>query len=523
MNPMSVTADAIRDRFRRLALVEIDPMRFLPSGSYAQIAGLLFEAADVVDEIFWRQVSPDQDKSSLLAQAGDDQELRELLLFNYGPYDRLNNNAPLLDSTPKAPGAGFYPIDLTQKEFADYIRDHPESKKAFESPYTVIRRESTGLVAVPYHDAYQEQVGILSGLLYKASLVQEDSPFHRFLAQRAKDVRTDDYHESDGLWTALRDCPMDLVVGPIEAYEDRLIGLKAAYEAMVLSRDLEESGKISHLWRDLPSLCKSLERESGKSLKIEGTRVALSVENLMYAGGDARKAIPAVGFTLPNDERVIEGVGARQVILKNILEGKFHGVVWPIVNCLLGRRSDDQDEAFQSFFEHVLFHEISHSIGPHRITVDGHSTTVNRSLMQYHSVLEELKADILGACFVLILGDVSHAERFLETYVADCLRAVRFGLSEAHGGANAIQLNYLLRESALTTDKTSGRLTVDPVRARKALLRLSAEIIDIQSRGDFAAAKAFVSVFCVHNPDIEALLRRVSDLPIDIRVRYKTL
>lgn len=518
---MNKSTNAARESFRKLALVEFDAQEFLPPDMGFDETRFLVKAADLVDDIFWRQVSL-VDPSSLFALAGEDQELREMALFYYGPYDRLNNDSPFLPVEPKPPGAGFYPHDLTREEFTSYLQSHPDCKSSFESPYTVIRRiDASRLTAIPYHEAFCEQVAALSDLLTKVSQSEKHRYFREFLAQRAKDLLSDEYYHSDSLWVRLVDNAWDLVIGPCEVYEDQLMGLKAAYEAMLLRREVAESSKLQHFQQELPSLCRSLEREVRKPLSVENSRVSLSVANLIYAGGDARQAIPAIAFSLPNDERTIEEVGSRQVILRNVQEAKFRLVDWQIHKRLLHTALEDEDLAFRHFFDHTLFHEISHSIGPHRIKRNGDITTVNRCLKQHYSVLEETKADTLAACFVLHMAGDKDERAFLNTYVPGFMRAIRFGLNSAHGGANAIQFNFLLREGAIAIHPASGKLLIDPQKARKSLLQLIATVIGIQERGDFEAADRFVSAFCVMNSEIKDLAESVNDLPIDIRVRYK--
>jgi hypothetical protein len=517
---MSERIESARATFRKLAVFEVDAKKSLVANSDWGKTKHLLAAADVVDELFWRQASPDIDYRSLLDQMGDDEELREMFLFNRGPYDRFNRNEPFLPVEPEFVGGGFYPRDLTREEFLEHIRKHRELELSFESPYTLISRTNSHLTAVPYHVAYRELVEQLSGLLAEASRVEPHHGFREFLAQRAKDLLVDDYSASETLWVSLEDNPIDLVVGPYEVYEDGLMGLKASYEAIMFERDLEESTKILHIQRELLPLCKKVERELGRPLNVQDAQVRLSVANLIYAGGEARKAVPAIAFSLPNDERVIEEVGSRQVILKNVIEAKFVLVAHKIANRLLEEPLDDEQTAFRGFLNHTLFHEISHSLGPQRILVNGDATTVNRCLKQYHSVLEEAKADALGACLALNADEDLDAGLFLKGYVGHFIRSIRFGLDQAHGGANAIQFNYLLMQESLVINQETGRLSVDESRARAAVFRLAATIMDIQERGDFAAAQNFVNRFGVSSPEIEELIKKVDDFPIDIRIRY---
>jgi hypothetical protein len=266
-------------------------------------------------------------------------------------------------------------------------------------------------------------------------------------------------------------------------------------------------------------LCKDVERELGRAIHIQDSRVRLTIADLVYGGGEARAPVPAIAFSLPNDERVIEEVGSRQVILKNIIQAKFDLVAHKLATELLAEPVD-YEISFRNFFEHTVFHEISHSLGPQRIVVNGEPSTVNRSLKQLHSTLEEAKADALGACLAMTAVPDLDARLFLDSLVGNLVRSVRFGLDQAHGGANAIQFNYLLRDRAFRIDDNTGRIWVDEARTREAVFDLTAVILDIQERGDFWAASEFVQHFCRTTPELALLLERVEALPIDIRLRF---
>ena len=517
-----MSVESSRQKFRALAPVEFDPMEFFPADVDSDEIDCLLRAADVVDEIFWRQALPEIDASERLALAGDDEELRPRVLFHCGPYDRLDGNSPFLPFEPKPPGAGFYPPDMTRAEFTACLDSHQDRRSSFESPYTAIqRRGPSDLAAVPFHEAYHDQVASLHELLQKASRHEPHVAFREYLVQRADDLLTDDYYASDSLWVRLIDNPLDLVIGPLEVYEDQLMGLKASYEAMLLARDFAESSKVQHFQDELPTLCRHLEALAGKQLHVERSRVALSVANLIYAGGDARKAIPAIAFSLPNDERVIEDVGSRQVILRNVLEAKFKLVDWHLHQRVLATPLDDEELAFRCFFDHTLFHEISHAIGPHRISRNGESTTVNRSLKHHYSTLEETKADTLAACLMLQTSNEVVGRAFLQTYVSGFMRAIRFGLATAHGAANAIQFDFLLQNGAIAIDSETARLSIDPGAAQRALIKLVSSVIGIQEGGDFDAADRFVGIFCRMSPEIQGLVEQLRSAPIDIRIQFK--
>ncbi|HEY2963204.1 MAG TPA: hypothetical protein VGJ37_12350 [Pyrinomonadaceae bacterium] len=499
---MNDKLEAARARLRKLAVFEVDARESPAAQSDWSATRLLLEAADVVDELFWQQAGPAIDYHASSNQPGDDDELRELLLFD-----------------PDFAGRRFYPPDLTREEFEAAINAEPGNRSSFESPYTIIRRDNTHLIAVPYHVAYGELVRRLSDLLANAATLERHPQLRAFLSQRAKDLLTDDYYASETLWVGLNKNPLDFVVGPYEVYEDELLGLKASYEAVLFEPVREATDRFQQAQRDLVLLCKDVESELGRRINIQDNRVKLAIANLVYAGGEARGAVPAIAFSLPNDERVIEEVGSRQVILKNVSEAKFNLVVHKLANDLL-KESVAYETSFHNFFEHTVFHEISHSLGPQRIVVNGEPSTVNRALKQLHSTLEEAKADALGACLALIAGEDIDARLFLNSFVGNFVRSIRFGLEQAHGGANAIQFNYLLEQRAFRLEEKTRRISVDEARTREAVFKLAATILDIQEQGDFAGASAFVKKYCVETPELTELVERAKDLPIDIRIRY---
>lgn len=515
---MNKSRKDFRERFRRFTSVVFDAAEW-PISLPQNFADLV-SAVDIADEIFWQQMSAQYDRSTILQYAADDEELRDFILFNYGPYDRLDNDNPFIPVDSKFPGVTFYPQNFTRQDFICYVQSHPESRSAFESPYTVIQRTNSDFKAIPYHEIYQDEVRSLSGVLKKASKLEPNIQFRKYLSQRARDILTDNYYESDKLWVGLTDNPVDLVIGPYEVYEDQLMGLKAAYEAVLLAHDVEGSKEIRHYQNEIRSLSRSLEPELGNALDFEDSRVQLSVARLMYAGGEGRAATPAIAFTLPNDERVIEEVGSRQIILKNVLEAKFKFVAWPMLVTLFPDTRASEDATFLFFFNHTLFHEISHSIGPQRIIQNGSLTTVNRSLREHYSVLEEAKADALATCFLFFTQKDTPESTFTEIYVSGLIRAIRFGLSSAHGVSNALQLNFLLRERTISFEDGRIRIQNNKPTLRHTIFKLAAKIIDIQQQGDFEGAKEFVQTY--HTLTVETLnfLDSVRHVPTDIRIRY---
>ena len=392
---------------------------------------LLIEAAEHMDAVFWKQAWGDRDE--LLARI-DDPAMRRFAVVNYGPWDRLEGNAPFVDGVgPKPDGARFYPEDMTKEEFAAHLEAHPADREAFESLYTVIRRgDDGGLRAVPYSQAFAQETEAAAALLERAADLAEEPGLERYLRLRADALRTDDYRASDMAWLDMRDNGIDVVIGPIETYEDQLFGRKAAHEAYVLVKDREWSERLSRYARFLPELQAGLPVPDAYKAQMPGTDTDLNAYDVVYYAGDCNAGSKTIAINLPNDEVVQLEKGSRRLQLKNAMRAKFDLILEPIADELIAEDLRGHI-TFDAFFGNTMFHEVAHGLGV-KNTLSG-TGTVREALAEHASALEEGKADILGLYMVAQLferGEIEDGE-LLDNYVtflAGIFRSVRFGASQ---------------------------------------------------------------------------------------------
>lgn len=495
----------------------------------------LVRAAMVLDRLFWRQASADGPRiRAELASARDDRGrvLRDLVEIHYGPYDRLRGHQPFLDAPRKPLGATFYPADMTRQEFESHLRAHPEDREAFESPFTVIRRDEGGrLRAIPYSEFYREDLVEAARLLRDAASRTRDPALARFLASRADAFESNDYYESDMNWmdlgTATDGEPSDIevTIGPYEVYEDRLFNLKAAFEAFVTVRDRAESEKLARVTRFLDEIEANLPVDDRHKNYSRGAASPISVVQVVLTAGDTRAGVQTTAFNLPNDERVRAAKGSKKVLLKNVGQAKFRESLIPIARTVLDpalMRFVD----FDAYFNDVLMHEVSHGLGPGIIPrPDGTKTTVNAALRETYSAIEECKADVVGIFGTLWL--IEHGvfprdllERTMATYLAGIFRSVRFGIEEAHGRANIVEFNFLRRAGAFTHDPTTGRFGVDEARFPAAIRDLARALLTLEAEGDHEGATRFLAEYGGMPDEVAGALARLRDVPVDIRPHY---
>ena len=520
-----VFAPDIPARLAQLPRTRIDYDRKLLDERETRVLGKLIEASRFLDEIYLRQVSlenPDlRDRLAAAAHAGEPGASQALALFDIhkGPWDRLKADEPFLGTQKKPAGAGFYPQDMTRAELEAWIAKHPEDKAAFQGLFTVIRRKGGLLTAVPFATEYREWLEPAAARLLAAAAMTGNASLKDFLQKRAVALSSDDYFASDIAWMDL-DSDIDVVFGPYEVYEDDLFNYKAAYEAFVTVRDKTESEKLEAFAKHLPDMERNLpieDRHKNLNRKFESP---IRVVQEVFTSGDARRGVQTSAFNLPNDERVREAKGSKKVLLKNVMDAKFAMSGRPIAERVIAK---DQlaGVSFDAYFNHVLFHELSHGLGPGIIQgPDGQRVEARLLLKNLYSTIEECKADVVGMWNILYALDQKWLTSFDDkalgvTVAALAFRSMRFGIAEAHGGATAVQWNWF-REKGAITPADGGRFRVVPAKFREAVRSLAEQLLVIEATGDFARGKKLLDHYAKSTPEIEKVIGLLKDIPVDI-------
>jgi hypothetical protein len=486
----------------------------------------IYEASRIMDEIYLRQVwAHNVELEAELARRGNPELLR-FFWRNFGPWDRLDGDKPVLVAEPKPPGANFYPVDMTKEEFENWITNHPQDKAAFESSFTVIRRtKDNGLEAIPYSKEYADLLTKAASLLDEAAALVQNASLANFLTLRAQAFLTDDYYPSDMAWMDIQDNVIDLTIGPYEVYEDNLFNYKASFEAFVCVRDPEETKKLDGLKGYLAKMEQNLPIPPEYRNTSRGMESPLAVVDEIFTAGDTKAGVQTIAFNLPNDERVREAKGSKKVMLRNIARAKFEKILVPIAQQVLSPE-DLAYVTFDAYFDHTILHEFSHGLGPGILKLpDGTETTVNKALREQYSGIEEAKADIVGEHNIYYLireGFFPEAlgKETAVTYLAGFFRAVRFGVGEAHGKAVMAIFNYMKEKGAYVRDPATGLWSVDFTKIQPAIESLSHDILMLEARGDYEGTKAFMEKYGAMDPDVKTQLENLKGVPVDIEPRF---
>lgn len=475
---------------------------------------LLIKAADKMNELFWYEAYGD--KESLLNSISDP-DTKQFAIINYGPWDRLDGNKPFVDGVGEKPaGANFYPKDMTKEEFEAATIENKTSI------YNFVRRDSVGkLYSIPYHKQFEKEVREVSDLLMEASKLAEDAGLKTYLELRAKALLDDNYQASDLAWMDMKTNTIDIVIGPIETYEDALFGNKAAHEGYVLIKDMEWSERLARFSAYLPELQKGLPVDDTFKKETPGTDSDLNAYDVVYYAGDCNAGSKTIAINLPNDEEVQLKKGTRRLQLKNAMRAKFDKIMMPISDMLIDK-SQRKHITFDAFFANTMFHEVAHGLGI-KNTINGKGT-VRTALKEHSSALEEGKADILGLYMIQQLHDKGELKDDLKdnmvTFMAGIFRSVRFGASSAHGKANMIRFNFFKDKGAFTRNE-DGTYKVDFDKMIFAMEEMSNIILTLQGNGDYDGVAKLVGEKGIISTELQSDLDRLSEANIPVDVIYE--
>lgn len=492
-----------------LSNLSADQQRMIP---------LFIEAAQAMDEVFWEQAYGNRD--SLLSTISDP-DLRRFVEINYGPWDRLNGNRPFIEGVGAKPeGANYYPSDATREE----VEAAAEEAPALLDLYTMVRRAEDGsLRAIPYHEFFAAEMEQAAMRLRDAADLAEDEGFKRYLELRADALVAGEYRPSDMAWMDMKTNELDLVIGPVETYEDRMFGAKAAAETFVLAKDMEWSQRLDRYATLLPMLQRGLPVPEAYKQDTPGRNSDLGAYDVLYVSGDANAGAKTIAINLPNDEVVQREKGSRRLQLKNAMRAKYDAILVPISEMLVAEEQRG-NITFDAFFSNTMFHEVAHGLGV-KTLIDTPDRTVREALQEQASPLEEGKADVLGLYMVRKLQEEGELETDLMdnyvTFLAGIFRSIRFGTSSAHGTANLVRFNFFREQGAFTRDAETGTYTVHRDAMEAAVDSLSEKILRMQGDGDYEAVASFTEKYSERPASLNEDLARLEDSGIPTDITYE--
>jgi len=493
------------------------------SGREVKLVRKLVEASQYIESIYWRQSDP----AALTLYQGlagctrhTDQQLRRFLMVNGSRYDLLNENKPFIGNEPLSPGRAILPHGIMQKEIDAYVAAHPEKKAEIYNPLTVVKRQGSDLVGVPYHVEYKQWLEPAAKSLREAAALSDDKAFANFLRLRADALLTDDYYPSDIAWVDLENPKFDIIFAPYETYLDDLLGVKGSYGAAVMIRNEPESRKLATFEKYVADIQQALPLAAEDKPSNAGHRTPMEMMDTPFRAGDLRHGYQAVADNLPNDPRIHETKGTKKIFFKNFMDARVKYSVLPIGKLLM-RPDQARLASTDGYLSLVVMHELSHGIGPAFARMPNGKVAITEAIGPTYSALEEAKADIVGMFALGWLMDhgnlpKSRANEFYSSYVSGIFRSVRFGVAEAHGRGEMMEFNYLTEQGAITREASTGRYAIDYSKMPGAISSLAKELLGIEATGDRQRAERWFAKYDQMPAALKASLAKATNVPVDL-------
>jgi hypothetical protein len=524
------TVKVVPDLAKRVAKFRSVEMKFQSTGLTAKerkMVGKLVEACQSLESIFWRQNDPEalQLYQSLAGSKNPrDILLRRYLWINASRFDLIDNNKPFVGKDPMPPGRGFYPQGLTREQVEKYVAEHPETKSGIYSSTTLLRWHGDQLEVLPYHIAYRSFLEPAAKALREAADLSSDPAFANFLRLRAEALLSDDYLQSDLAWLDLKNPKFDIIFAPYETYDDDLLGVKGTYGAAVLVRNEKESKKLEIFQQYVPQIQDALPLAAEDRPSKQGLETPMEVMDAPFRAGDLTHGYQAVADNLPNDPRVHEQKGSKKIFFKNFMDARVNYVIIPVARQMLLPEQAARVSG-EGYLLGTIMHEIAHGLGPAYARTTNGKMSIRESIGPMFSGLEEAKADVVGMFGLKWLIDhealpKEKLDEFYASYVGGMFRTVRFGVAEAHGQAEMMELNYLMERGAVTRE-AGGRYAIDYEKMPGAVADLAKELLEIEATGDRQRAETWFAKYDKMSDEMKgALQRRTAEIPVDIEPVY---
>ena len=321
----------------------------------------------------------------------------------------------------------------------------------------------------------------------------------------------DDYNI---LWVQDTDSRIDFVNGFIEVYSDPL-GMKASWESNVNFKDLEATKRVSVI-SDNAQWFEDNSPTDPRFKKDEVKGVTAKVITTAMLGGDCYPDTP-IGINLPNANWIRSIHGSKSVTLENIT----YGYNQSSLDSPFGKEFTFNDEILDRVRQygalagniHTDLHEVlGHGSGK---LLPGVS---NEALKNYHSPIEEARADLFALYFITddkmvelgVLPDKDAGKAAYDTAVRNGLMTqltrIELGktVEQAHMRSRALVSHWVYEhgkaDNVISRETKDGKtyfVINDYAKLRGLYGELLKEVQRITSEGDYEAAKALVETYGV--------------------------
>lgn len=415
----------------------------------------------------------------------------------------------------------YYGDDITQQEAQDFYRKMHTPGDETPISYGLNSRlvkENGNLKELTWTEngLYGDAIKRINYWLQKASEVAENESQRDVINKLIAYYKSGDLKDFDAYSIAWvhEHSRIDFVNAFIEVYGDAL-GIKASWEAMVNFKN-EEATKRTEIISKNAQWFEDNSPVDSKFKKDTVVGVSAKVITVAQLGGDCYPSTP-IGVNLPNANWIRVQHGSKSVTIENIMEAydeasKHTGFNKEFVWSDTELKSLD-DYGFITDVLHTDLHEcLGHGSG--KIL----PTTPLNALGEFHSTIEETRADLFGLYFIadpkiVELGILPNADAYKAEYYRFMMNGLMTQLVRIEPGKNVEEshmrnrqliarwvLEHGVADNVVEFKQRDGKTFVvinDYQKLRTLFGQLLAEIQRITSEGDIETARQLVDDYAV--------------------------
>ena len=520
-------------------------LRGLAPAEKALLKELLGVAA-LIEDLYRRQTGA----TKLAARvARGDPASRTLFWRNHGPWCQ----------TPAAKGDPFchglpdfverrseaYPPDMANDDaMCKQLQAQPNAKELL-SPFTVVRRQGGGFVALPLTKAFGPQMkAVAARLRAAAALVAKDpaeQALHRYLLAAARAFETNEWQPADEAWAAMnaQNSKWYLRVAADEVYFDPC-QQKAGFHlslARIDQASLDWQRKLTPLRAEMERAIAAL---IGKPYRARDVSFHMpDFIHVVLQAGDSRHSVGGtIGQSLPNWGKVADEGRGRTVVMSNLYTDPDSIKTSRLqAEALLARESlayysDDADP----FLINIILHEATHNFGPTSSFVIGGKPPGQVFGGGLASTLEELKAQVGGLWYLSLLRQrgLLNDLRLKQAYTRAVLWSFGHisrgmftpsGNVQVYSQLSAVFVGSCMQRGALSFK--GGKFTIHHDKLPAAIEELARFAARVKVTGDVAGARNGIERFVrgkdralVHEAEITEALRSFPKVSFVYSVAY---
>lgn len=345
----------------------------------------------------------------------------------------------------KFPGANFYPHGISKAEIEKASKDNPQ----ILSPYTIVEKKDGKLIAIPYHEKYFDYLKPISDKLVQASNITDNKELAQRLRIQAEVLLSGDYEKATISWMSLKPYIIDINIGPVERYDDKLFFIKTSYQSWVGVVD-EENTKTLNKYKEI--ILGSRRKSLRPTERVDYyDKVQTRVDDLLLLSGLIARTLFS-GVNLPNEPLLVEKYGSEITLFKqtNQIRHKLNLAIFNKIFSPAFRKQFTPADLERGGLYSTALHELGHAYLRYR--------DAEKRLQDLFPVIDELGATIMGVKVsgALLVKDIIDQKQVESIMLSSVLRAF---YNILHDGENlpkyhyrigwVVLLNYLLESGAI--------------------------------------------------------------------------